>query len=209
MNDIKQIYKTKKQEIDSRLRGFKKAGDSQDKIIFAELCFCILTPQSKALSADKAIKKLTANFFLYTGSNKEISKHLRGVRFMNNKASYITQTRRKLMKGDRFFIKEFLNEKDVFRLREKLAGEVKGFGFKESSHFLRNIGRGNNIAILDRHIIKKLKKYAVINEIPKTISKKKYIEIENKMRKFSKQVNIPMDAMDMVFWYMETGYFFK
>lgn len=209
MNDIKQIYKTKKQEIDSRLRGFKKAGDSQDKIIFAELCFCILTPQSKALSADKAIKKLTANSLLYTGSNKEISKHLRGVRFMNNKASYITQTRRKLMKGDRFFIKEFLNEKDVFRLREKLAGEVKGFGFKESSHFLRNIGRGNNIAILDRHIIKKLKKYAVINEIPKTISKKKYIEIENKMRKFSKQVNIPMDAMDMVFWYMETGYFFK
>jgi len=80
---------------------------------------------------------------------------------------------------------------------------------KEASHFLRNIGLGKDLAILDRHILKNLKEYGVINEIPKSITKKVYIAIEDKMREFSKRINIPMDELDLLFWSKETGIIFK
>ena len=63
-------------------------------------------------------------------------------------------------------------------------------GYKEASHFLRNIGLGYDIAILDRHILKNLKLFNVIDEIPSSISKKKYFEIEEKMRNFSKKIKL-------------------
>ncbi|MBU1630565.1 MAG: DNA lyase, partial [Candidatus Omnitrophica bacterium] len=86
---------------------------------------------------------------------------------------------------------------------------VKGIGYKEASHFLRNIGLGENIAILDRHILRNLKELGVIKEILSSISKKKYLEIEGKMKEFSVSANIPMDHLDLVFWYKETGEVFK
>ncbi|MEM3584736.1 MAG: hypothetical protein QW193_05630, partial [Nitrososphaerales archaeon] len=80
---------------------------------------------------------------------------------------------------------------------------------KEASHFLRNIGLGKDFAILDRHILKNLKEFNVIKDIPKSISKKVYLDIENKMREFSKQINIPMDELDLLFWSKETSFIFK
>lgn len=63
---------------------------------------------------------------------------------------------------------------------------IKGLGCKEASHFLRNIGLGNDMAILDIHILGNLKRYKVIEEIPSSISRKNYLNIEDKMRKFCK-----------------------
>ena len=82
-------------------------------------------------------------------------------------------------------------------------------GYKESSHFLRNVGFGDDIAILDRHIMKNLVKYGVIEEIPKSLTDKKYLEIEEKMRKFASGVGIPMAHLDLLWWSEETGEIFK
>ena len=86
---------------------------------------------------------------------------------------------------------------------------VKGMGLKEANHVLRNLGFGENIAILDRHILKNLKELNVIEEIPKSISEKKYYEIEEKMRDYCEFVKIPMDEMDLLLWYKEAGVIFK
>src|SRR3989344_4057073 len=85
---------------------------------------------------------------------------------------------------------------------------IKGIGLKESSHYLRNIGY-RNLAILDRHILKNLLEYKVINEIPKTLTKKKYYEIESRFKGFSRQINISMDELDLLFWSIETGEVFR
>ncbi|MBN2406919.1 MAG: N-glycosylase/DNA lyase [Elusimicrobia bacterium] len=207
---LKKLYREKKKEIDCRLEMFRKTGDSGDRKIFAELCFCLLTPQSKAVVCDSAIRELVDNSLLYSGSGENIKKHLRKVRFYNNKARYIMNARRRFTAGGRLRVSEFVNsEVDLFLLRDKLVREVKGYGLKEAAHFLRNIGRGSGLAILDRHIIKELKKYGVIRDIPKTLTRKRYLEIEKKMKRFSKDTGIPMDALDLLFWYGETGYFFK
>ncbi len=81
--------------------------------------------------------------------------------------------------------------------------------FKEASHFLRNVGFGDDLAILDRHILRNMEKLGVIKEIPKTITPKKYKEMEVKLRKYTKKVGIPMDHMDLLLWYKEAGEIFK
>jgi N-glycosylase/DNA lyase len=124
-----------------------------------------------------------------------------GVRFHNNKSGYIIEAR------DKFFKNRL--PKDPKEAREWLVDNIKGLGYKEASHFLRNIGLGRNIAILDRHILKNLMKYNVINEIPKTLTPKRYLEIEDKMKQFSKKNNIPLDELDLLFWAEETGEVFK
>jgi N-glycosylase/DNA lyase len=80
-----------------------------------------------------------------------------------------------------------------------------GIGYKEASHFLRNIGLGDSIAILDIHILRRLRSLGVINEVPRTLTRKKYLEIEVLMRDFSGRVKIPLAHMDLLFWSMATG----
>jgi N-glycosylase/DNA lyase len=92
--------------------------------------------------------------------------------------------------------------------REYLVKNVKGLGLKEASHFLRNIGH-NNLAILDRHILKNLHKLGVIEEVPRSLTKKAYLDIEEKFKRFSKKIGITMDELDLLFWSMETGKVFK
>ena len=108
-------------------------------------------------------------------------KNLKGVRFGRNKAEYIILARRKFMEEGS--IRKIIDGwDDSFTAREWLVKNVKGMGYKEASHFLRNIGKGENLAILDRHILKNLLLLGVIEKIPSSISKRRYYEIEKKMK---------------------------
>ncbi len=209
MEELKNNYKIRKKEIRSRLDEFKKLGKSNDKKIFAELCFCICTPQSKAKVCDAAIRKLVNSGVLYAGNKEKIRKYLHGVRFPNNKSSYIVEARKIFSHNQKLKIKKWIDKENIPATRDWLVKNVKGIGYKEASHFLRNIGYGKNLAILDVHILKNLKKFNVIPEIPKSFSKKKYFEIEERMRKFSEEIGIPMDELDLLLWSMETGEVFK
>jgi len=97
----------------------------------------------------------------------------------------------------------------VAEKRDWIVKNIKGMSYKEASHFLRNVGFGEDIAILDRHILKNLVKLEVIDELPKTLTPKLYLEIEEKMRNYCEFVKIPMDEMDLLLWYKEAGVIFK
>jgi N-glycosylase/DNA lyase len=95
-------------------------------------------------------------------------------------------------------------------LREWLVKNVKGIGMKEAGHFIRNMGLSNNqLAILDVHILKNLKEFGIIEKIPKSLTKKEYLKIEDRMREFSKKIGIPLDELDLLLWSKETGFIFK
>ena len=106
-------------------------------------------------------------------------------------------------------VKERIDDEHIIGTREWLAKNVKGLGFKEASHFLRNIGFGQDVAILDRHILNNLKRLGVIDIIPKSLTPKRYSEIEERMAKFSKAMGIPLEELDLLFWSEETGHVFK
>jgi len=201
MHKLLDQYKNKKSEIKKRLLEFERAGKGSEKDIFSELCFCILTPQSKAVYCDKAVKELKRSGLLLKGTKASVKSLLKGVRFPNNKASYLISARR--------CFPPKIDTDNPINAREWLVKNIKGIGYKEASHFLRNIGYGKNLAILDVHILKNLKKAGILKKIPKTISKKTYLAIEDRMRRLSSRLSIPMDEIDLLFWSRETGYVFK
>ena len=93
---------------------------------------------------------------------------------------------------------------DGYILRDWLLANVRGLGWKEASHFLRNIGY-RNLAILDRHILRNLKRHGVIRAIPASLTPKRYRAIEQSFLKFGNAIGIPMDELDLLFWSRETG----
>ena len=212
MESLSLLYLPKKDDIRRRLQDFKEVWEhGDDKKIFAELAFCLCTPQSKAVASDLAIRRAIDAGVLHTGKPEDIEPHLTrsGVRFAHNKSRYIVEARNYFTQGGLLRIKSKLNFDDVVALRNWLADNVLGIGMKEASHFLRNIGFGKDLAILDRHILKNLRKHAVIKDIPKVLTKQKYLEIEQAMKKFSDKIMIRLDELDLLFWSEETGQIFK
>ena len=68
---------------------------------------------------------------------------------------------------------------------------------------------GKNLSIIDRHILTNLKKYKIIKEVPSSISKITYLDIEEKMSRFCRRINIPIEELDLLFWSIQTGTVFK
>ncbi len=205
MKELKKLYSSVKNEIILRLAEFRRTGKSGKAPIFRELCFCLLTPQSKAKVCWSAIEKIQRKNLLFRGGRREILRNLSGVRFKNNKARYIVEVRKIFSE----VLRKLLSEKDNKKIREWLVENVRGYGFKEASHFLRNIGRGKNLAILDRHILRNMFRLGLIDEIPKTISAGKYRKLEDRLTAFSRKIRIPLDQIDLLLWFRETGEVFK
>lgn len=200
LEGLKARYREKRREIRRRLAEFKKP--KTDRELFAELAFCLLTPQCPAKRCAALVESLKENDELYLGNFAAIHKKLTGLRFHRNKARNILQTREMFAEG-------FEVLKKIREPREWLVKNVRGMGLKEAGHFLRNIGRGKNLAILDVHVLRNLKRYGVIPRVPKSLTRKTYFGIEMKMAGFAKRVGIPLAELDLLFWSEETGEIFK
>ena len=209
LNELLSSYRKKRYQIRKKLKEFEDLYKGKDEHIFRELCFCILTPQSKAIYCDEAIRKLVRSGLLSKGDKSDIKASLRRVRFPNSKASYLIAARKVFKNSRGFDVKSKIDEGNIPKTREWFVKNIKGLGYKEASHFLRNIGLGDNIAILDIHILRNLKKYRVIKEIPSSISRKIYLDIENKMREFSLKIVISLPELDLLLWSNQTGFIFK
>ncbi len=207
MESLKKLYSEREGEIKARLRDFELAGYRPEKQVFQELCFCLLTPGSSASSADLAIRELCEGDALYSDGPEKVASVLRGkARFHNVKASNLVRAR-KLLEGQELI--GLLRSRNNRKAREWLVDNVRGLGMKEASHFLRNVGKGQGLAIIDRHVLKNLLEFGFVDKIPKTITPKKYLELEGKVREFSGKMGIPMEELDLLLWSKETGRVFK
>ncbi len=207
IEELEHIYSTVKDAIEARLAEFRLIWETaSEEALFLELIFCLLTPQSRARTCWKAVQRLTRNGMI--GAEPcHIQEELVGVRFNKRKAEYICLAREKFCKEPiRGTLAGFSSP---VAAREWLVENVKGLGYKEASHFLRNIGLGEDLAILDRHILKNLVLLGVIEEVPSSLSKRIYLDIEKEMTAFSRQVEIPMGHLDLLLWCKETGEIFK
>jgi N-glycosylase/DNA lyase len=212
MSDILSIYGAIKSDIDKRLAEFTRLWESGgDMDVFKELCFCTCTPQNDARKAWNAILYLHENNLIEGGVHSSVAETLRerGVRFHRNKARYIITNRGVFYPDTKNKIAELIKGKSLADARDELQKKVVGWGLKEASHFLRNIGKGNSVCILDRHILRQLVLYGVIKEIPASISAAAYHKIEKKMLAFAEKESIPVNALDLIFWYKEKNELFK
>jgi N-glycosylase/DNA lyase len=209
--EIRDIYSKVNPEIVKRVEEFKNLWRSAgDRELFVELVFCILTPASRARSAAAAIERLLKERLLFRASPEIISRRLNIVRFKNKKALYVVQARNYFFSQRESNLRKTISGlSNSSNRREWLVKNINGIGYKEASHFLRNIGIGEDITILDRHILRNLFTLGLIESVPDSISKRAYIEIEERMINFSHRIQIPINHLDFILWYRETGDIFK
>ena len=192
------IHKT----ISHRIGEFKKLGTQSPEQIFQELCFCLLTANCQSQSCIHIQEKMRKDFLVLP--EKKLAKKLRtlGYRFPNTRAQYIIAAQKKYP-----LVLKQLETRSGEELRSYLVKEIKGLGYKEASHFLRNIGF-KNYAIVDFHIIDILVKNAII-EKPKTLTKNQYLFIENVLRDLARNLNLSLAELDLYLWFIETGKILK
>ena len=185
--------------VDSRIREFKETGDRSSREIFKELCFCMLCA-NYAAERSMQIQRAVGDGFL-TLSESQLRNRLKslGYRFPNVRSEYVVRAR-----SYKDSLKDITASfSDESKLREWLIGNIKGIGPKEASHFLRNIGY-TDLAILDFHVINVLARHGLI-EKPKTLTRRRYLEIEELLRRIAREADLNLAELDLYLWYMETG----
>ncbi len=206
--ELLNLYSEVEGVIQSRLSEFKSFNRSDVDKLFVEMSFCVLTPQSRARAADAAVNELATSGLLFRGTYSQLVQVLRkwGVRFYEVKARYIIRNRHLLRDGGEYF-KNMLGM-SPFECRELLVKDVWGFGYKEASHFLRNIGF-TGLAILDRHILRNMLHMGVIEELPKSLTRKRYLDLEEIFIATAQTLCMSPESLDLLLWYKATGDVFK
>ncbi len=209
--ELRRDYRARRRLIEQRLAEFRAVPARGDAAVFEELCFCILTAGSSARMGLRTIEALRD--LLQEGGEAELQQRAAAhrVRFWRLRPSYIYQTREYLRQHCGLELRRLLDSFSCpLERREFLAGNraVKGLGYKEASHFLRNIGyRG--YAILDKHIVKSLQELGVIGRGLTPGSRKGYLAIERKLARFAEEIGIDMDHLDLLLWSRKTGEILK
>ena len=189
-----------------RLKSFKSFKNRSTADWFSELCFCILAANSKARTSIAIQQALGYEGFLNYSKNKIANLILRNKhRFHNNKTKYIIESRK--FHFIKSIVQELGKKGEIQETREWLVKNIKGIGYKEASHFLRNTGH-DNLAILDRHVINTLAENKIIKK-PKNLNRETYLKIEKEFLKLANQCNISPAKLDLILWYMKTGEILK
>ena len=189
-------------QVNKRIEEFKKINKNSSDELFKEMCFCILTANFSAERSIHIHKKLSKCFLTDSQEILTIKLKKNGYRFPNTRAGYITKSMKR-----KEILKTIILSLEREERREWLVKNIKGLGFKEASHFLRNIGF-DDYAIIDSHILDLLERYKFIKQ-PKTFTRKKYMEIEKILQTIAAQTNLTLAELDLYLWYMETGKIFK
>jgi N-glycosylase/DNA lyase len=207
---IVENYKLRKADIQAKLAEFNDIYKSgTDAKLWEEMVFCFFTGGCSAKMGLRSIEKVKD--ILLTGTHQELAVALSGThRYPFARSRYIVASR------------TFLQSDCDMRLREKLEGfnrverrdwlvktkEIKGLGYKEASHFLRNIGF-KGYAILDKHILRCLAELKIIDDPKPPNTRLKYITFEEKLKTLAEITEIDFDELDLVLWSLKTGEILK
>ena len=207
--DIHATHAARRKEIKARLNEFRQIWrNGSDERLWEELVFCIFTAGASArmgFTAVDAIRPLLAQ-----GKRQQMTKALRRAgahRFPVERPGYIVITRAYLREHCDMALRRKLESfRDPIERRDWLAQEkrIKGLGYKESSHFLRNIGIPG-YAILDKHVMSCLRDLKVVETAKPPATRTKYLEVEQKLKLFAQDIGIDFDELDLVLWSMKTG----
>ncbi|MBU1201552.1 MAG: N-glycosylase/DNA lyase [Nanoarchaeota archaeon] len=206
-NLIKQVIDLKNSSVgkvvEQRLVEFDSFKKRSSEDWFCELCFCLLTANSKASTAIKIYDELGFKGFSEY-SLEDVTAVIRKYnhRFHNNKAKYIVQAREFL--DLKWIIQGVAHEEGSSGAREWLVENVKGIGYKEASHFLRNVGF-KDVAILDRHILNLMVENNLLKQKPKSLSKKNYLELEQNFKKVANKAKMSVAELDLYMWCLKVG----
>ncbi len=206
IKELTSLYRTVKSDIDGRLDQFRSIHlREDDEEIFRELCFCILSSGVGPKMAERSVAALGDK--LLSGSESELKDLLVGTHKYPDKASYIYSTREYLRDSlDLRLIAKLKSAEDPDQRRDFIADNknIRGMGYVQASHFLRNVGFCG-YAILDKNVLKSLYELGVTQDIKPPASRGRYMEKESRFREFASKVQISIDKLDLLLWYRRTN----
>jgi N-glycosylase/DNA lyase len=210
---MRAAYAERRKEIRARLREFRRVWQTaSDGRLWEEMVYCIFTAGASAKMGLRSVEALRP--LLESGAQREMTRALIAAgahRFPNARPAYVIVTR------------DYLQQSFSMRLRERLASfdnpaerrdwlandpRVKGLGYKEASHYLRNIGF-QGYGILDKHIVRCLFELGVIDSPKPPTARRGYLETEQRMQEFAADARIDFDELDLLLWSMKTGEILK
>ncbi len=208
---IKAAHRERRPEILERLAEFRAVWDAgADERLWEEMVFCFFTGGCSARMGMRSVEAVRE--ILLTGEQDELAERLRGRhRYPNARAGYIVASRGFLREHCGLRLREKLNSFDSNEARRDwLVKEkrIKGLGYKEASHYLRNIGL-KGYAILDKHILRSLAELGIIDDATPPSTRAKYLATEEKLKELAQKTNIDFDELDLVLWSMKTGEILK
>ena len=206
--ELLELYELKKEEIRNRLLEFKEAfQEADDHQIFHELSFCILSSGVGPKIAGQCMKAIGEK--LVDGEENELLSSLEAIhKYAENMSRYIVFTREYLKKEHGFLLKSLVGSfEDRVERRDFFAKNpgIKGLGYVQASHFLRNLGF-SGYAILDRNNITSLFELGIINEAKYPLTKKRYLETESLMTDSAHQLGMSLDEFDLLLWSRKRKY---
>ena len=189
--------------VENRKQDFIRAGKSSPEVIYGELCFCILTANTSAEMGIRTQEIIGLEGFL-NFDEETMRKKLKEARyrFYNVRSKFLVQSR--------WIVDELphiVAMKDRIGARDYLVNNLKGIGYKEASHFLRNVGVFD-FSILDKHILNMIRK-----EHPERKflvgSRKNYLETEKTILEFADSISLEPGILDLYLWKIATGKLLK
>ncbi|MFL6207597.1 MAG: N-glycosylase [Pyrinomonadaceae bacterium] len=208
---MRAAHRTRRAQIRARLAEFETVRrEATDVRLWEELVYCIFTAGASARMGLRSVEAVRP--LLVDGAHADLARALDGVhRYPRARSGYIVVTRAHLLADCGLRLRERLDSfSDPLARRDWLARTrgIKGLGYKEASHFLRNVGyRG--YAILDKHILRSLAELGIVATPDPPTTRTRYLATEDALRRFARTARIDFDELDLVLWSMKTGEILK
>ena len=208
---IKAAHTERLKEIRQRIAEFAAIWENEsDERLWEEMVFCFFTGGCSAKMGLRSIEAVRP--LLLTGTHEELMNALVGRhRYPRARSGYIVASRDFLQEHCNLELRKKLESfEDALERRDWLVKEkgIKGLGYKEASHFLRNIGL-KGYAILDKHILRSLAELKIIDDPKPPNTRLKYLTVEQKLKHLAEILNIDFEELDLVLWSMKTGEILK
>lgn len=208
---IKSAHAERRDEIQARLAEFQDVWKSgTDERLWEEMVFCFFTGGCSAKMGLRSIEAVRP--LLLEGAHSELMNALVGVhRYPRARAGYIVASREFLLEHCGLHLRKKLQSfDDDLERRDWLVREkrIKGLGYKEASHFLRNIGL-KGYAILDKHVLRSMAELKIIDDPKPPNTRSKYLRVENRLKNLAERAEIDFDELDLVLWSLKTGEILK
>lgn len=215
--DLKKHFDEHQELIESRLEEFESLRDASEERLFKELVFVLLTSQSSAENSWKACNELEDKKLLLNPDKNRVEAVLEKnqIQFEKRKSDYIVSNFNFLRQptfsnpSQSIKISSRIKTGELKKTRKWIVENIKGLSWKGASHFLRNIGYGDDFAILSQHTVSVLFDLDVLKIAEPPKNEEEYLEAEKAVRQFSEEIGIEIKALDLALWSYKTGEVFK
>jgi len=196
--------------------------DMDEKSILRELIICILGSGVKYEFASAYTDEILSNFnFRAISRNnsrlldelltvltsptycKIEKKQYKKYRYPTRGSQHVERSMKNIYDNHKSIKNLLKKELDTQDLRKKLIDLCPGIGPKQSSHFLKNIGYTEHVAVLDRHIVRYLEAAEKQKIRKDTLSRLDHYELlEQRFQKVTEKFPHSPSVVDQAMWFI-------